>query len=454
MQRESSFRENKMGVMPIGKLLFTMSVPMMISMLVQALYNVVDSIFVSRISENALTALSMAFPIQNLMISVAVGVGTGINAILSRALGAKNEKQVNDSASNGFLLMAISGIVFMLLGLVLPNPFFHMQTDIVGIIEAGTTYTSIVLIGSFGIFMQVFFERLLQSTGKTLMTMISQATGAIVNIIMDPILIFGYFGFPAMGVAGAAYATILGQWTGALIGCMLHTHFNTEVQMRLRGFRPNLVIIQLILKIAVPSIVMMSIGSIMNFLMNQILISFTATAVAVFGIYFKLQSFVFMPVFGLNNGGVPIIAYNYGAKRADRMRQTVRYIMIAAVTVMSVGMLIFQIFPEQLLSLFEASPDMLLLGIPALRTISLNFPIAAVGIAMVSVFQALGYSIYSMIISLIRQLIVLIPSAYLLARLTGNLNMTWWAFVIAEGVSLLCCFYFYRRIRRNVIDIL
>lgn len=447
-------KENKMGVMPVGRLLLSMSVPMMISMLVQALYNVVDSIFVSRISENALTALSMAFPLQNLMIAVASGIGVGINAILSRALGAKDGKQVNRAATNGFMLMVICGISFMLLGFLIPGAFFRMQTDIAEIVEAGETYTSIVMIGCFGIFMQFLFERLLQSTGRTMMTMVSQATGAIINIIMDPILIFGYFGLPAMGVAGAAYATILGQWIAACIGLIFNRRSNPEVSLSMQGFKPDGEIIRRILVIAVPSIIMMSIGSVMTFLMNQILIAFSATAVAVFGVYFKLQSFVFMPIFGLNNGGVPIIAYNYGAKRPDRMRQAVRYTMITAVTIMAIGTLAFQLFPRQLLGLFDASEDMMKLGVPALRTISLNFPIAAVCIAMGSVFQALGYSIYSMIISLIRQLLVLIPSAFLLSRLTGNVNMTWWAFVIAEGFSLICSLFFYRKIRRDVIDVL
>ena len=451
---EANTKENKMGVMPIGRLLFSMSVPMMISMLVQALYNVVDSIFVSRISENALTALSMAFPLQNLMIAVSTGIGIGVNAVLSRALGAKDEEQVNNAATNGLMLMVIGGLLFMLLGFVIPGPFFRMQTDIAEIVELGQTYTRIVMVGCFGILMQILFDRLLQSTGRTLLSMVSQATGAIINIILDPILIFGYFGLPAMGVVGAAFATILGQWIGACISLFFNRRSNHEVSLSMRGFRPNGEVVHQILTIAIPSVVMMSIGSVMTFLMNQILIAFTATAVAVFGVYFKLQSFVFMPIFGLNNGGVPIIAYNYGAKRPDRMLQTVRYTMITAVTVMAVGTLIFQIFPKQLLELFDASEDMIRLGIPALRIISMCFPIAAVCIAMGSVFQALGYSIYSMIVSLIRQLVVLIPTAYLLSHITGDVNMTWWAFVIAEGFSLVCSIFFYRKIRREVIDVL
>lgn len=447
-------KENKMGVMPVGKLLISMSVPMMISMLVQALYNVVDSIFVSRVSEEALTALSMAFPLQNLMIAVAAGVGVGINAILSRALGAKDTRQVKNAATNGLMIMVICGLLFMCLGFLLPGAFFRLQTGIETIISYGTTYTSIVMIGCFGIFMQVLFERLLQSTGRTMMTMVSQATGAIINIIMDPILIFGYFGFPAMGVAGAAYATILGQWIAACLGLVMNIRLNPEVSISMRGFRPKGEVIRNILVIAVPSVIMMSIGSVMTFLMNQILIGFTATAVAVFGVYFKLQSFVFMPVFGLNNGSVPIIAYNYGAKRADRMRQAIRYAMIAAVSIMTIGTIVFNTAPKTLLGLFDASEEMIRLGVPALRIISLNFPIAAFCIAMGSVFQALGYSFYSMIISLVRQLFVLIPVAFLIGKLTGNVNLIWWSFVIAEGVSLAISLFFYRKIRREVIDVL
>ena len=374
VKNESPAQENKMGVMPVGKLLFTMSLPIMISMLVQALYNVVDSMFVARVSENALTALSMAFPIQNLMIAVSTGLGVGLNAVLSRALGAKDEKGVNRAATNGIMLLFICGLVFMLGGATIVRPYFEMQTDIAEIVESGVDYTTIVMLGSMGIFMQILFERLLQSTGRTLLTMVSQGVGAIANIILDPIFIFGLFGVPKMGVAGAAYATILGQWIAAAIGLVMNIRKNPEVSISMKGFRPHGATIRRILAIGIPSVVMQSIGSIMTFLMNQILIAFSATAVAVFGVYFKLQSFVFMPVFGLNNGTVPIVAYNFGARRGDRMRQTIKYSICAAVAIMIVGMLMFQSIPDKLLRLFDASEEMLRLGVPALRIISISLP--------------------------------------------------------------------------------
>lgn len=350
VKNESPMQENKMGVMPVGKLLFSMSLPIMISMLVQALYNVVDSMFVARVSENALTALSMAFPIQNLMIAVSAGLGVGLNAVLSRALGAKDEKGVNRAATNGIMLLFICGLIFMIGGVTIVRPYFEMQTDIEEIVKSGIDYTTIVMVGSMGIFMQILFERLLQSTGRTLLTMISQGTGAIINIIFDPIFIFGLFGFPKMGVAGAAYATILGQWVAAAIGLVMNIRKNPEVSISMKGFRPHGATLGRILSIGIPSVVMQSIGSVMTFLMNQILIAFSSTAVAVFGVYFKLQSFVFMPVFGLNNGMVPIIAYNYGAQKPERIHKTIRLGMAYAVAIMAVGLLVFQLIPKQLLA--------------------------------------------------------------------------------------------------------
>ena len=393
VKNESPVQENKMGVMPVGKLLFSMSLPIMISMLVQALYNVVDSMFVARVSENALTALSMAFPIQNLMIAVSAGLGVGLNAVLSRALGAKDEKGVNRAATNGIMLLFICGLIFMIGGVTIVRPYFEMQTDIEEIVKSGIDYTTIVMVGSMGIFMQILFERLLQSTGRTLLTMISQGTGAIINIIFDPIFIFGLFGFPKMGVAGAAYATILGQWVAAAIGLVMNIRKNPEVSISMKGFRPHGATLSRILAIGIPSVVMQSIGSVMTFLMNQILIAFSSTAVV--GVYFKLQSFVFMPVFGLNNGTVPIVAYNFGARKGDRMKKTIKYSICAAVGIMIVGMLLFQSIPDKLLLLFDASDEMLRLGVPALRIISLGFPLAGFGIGAGSVFQALGYSVYS-----------------------------------------------------------
>lgn len=447
-------KENKMGVMPVGKLLFTMSLPIMISMLVQALYNVVDSMFVARVSENALTALSIAFPIQNLMIAVSVGLGVGLNAVVSRALGAKDTKGVNRAATNGIMLMFICGLLFMLGGATLVRPYFEMQTDIEEIVTSGIDYTSIVMMGSMGVFMQILFERLLQSTGRTMLTMFSQGVGAIINIIFDPIFIFGYFGFPKMGVAGAAYATILGQWVAALLGLILNIRKNPEVSISMKGFKPHGATIRLILSIGIPSVVMQSIGSVMTFLMNQILIAFSSTAVAVFGVYFKLQSFVFMPVFGLTNGTVPIVAYNFGARKGDRMKKTIQYSVYAAIVIMICGALIFQSIPDKLLMLFDASDEMLRVGVPALRIISLGFPLAGFGIGAGAVFQALGFSVYSMVISLIRQLVVLIPCAYLISMLTGDVTGVWWAFVVAEVVSLTVSALYLRRVNRDVIQTL
>ena len=444
-------QENKMGVMPVGRLLATMSVPIMISMLVQALYNVVDSMFVARIDEYALTALSMAFPIQNLMIAVAAGLGVGLNAVLSRALGAKDQESVSRAAASGMLLMAVCSAVFMLGGATIVHAFYAAQTDIPEIIAYGESYTRIVMLGCVGLFFQIHFERTLQSTGRTVLTMVSQGLGAILNIILDPILIFGLFGMPRMGVAGAAAATIIGQWIAAAVGLFMNLKMNPEVPLGLHHFRIYGATLRRILAIGIPSVVMQSIGSVMTFCMNQILIAFSSTAVAVFGVYFKLQSFIFMPVFGLNNGTVPIIAYNYGARRPDRMRKTIRYGVSAAVCIMAAGTLLFHAIPTQLLRIFDASEEMLRIGVPALRIISLSFPVAGLCIGCGSVFQALGFSIYSMITSMVRQLAVLVPCAYLIGRLTGNVTMVWWAFVVAEVFSLMLTMYFYRKVDRNVI---
>ena len=444
-------QENKMGVMPVGRLLATMSVPIMISMLVQALYNVVDSMFVARIDEYALTALSMAFPIQNLMVAVAAGLGVGLNAVLSRALGARDQESVSRAAASGMLLMAVCSAVFMLGGATIVHAFYAAQTDIPEIIAYGESYTRIVMLGCVGLFFQIHFERTLQSTGRTVLTMVSQGLGAILNIILDPILIFGLFGMPRMGVAGAAAATIIGQWIAAAVGLFMNLKMNPEVPLGLHHFRIHGATLRRILAIGIPSVVMQSIGSVMTFCMNQILIAFSSTAVAVFGVYFKLQSFIFMPVFGLNNGTVPIIAYNYGARRPDRMRKTIRYGVSAAVCIMAAGTLLFHAIPTQLLRIFDASEEMLRIGVPALRIISLSFPVAGLCIGCGSVFQALGFSIYSMITSMVRQLAVLVPCAYLIGRLTGNVTMVWWAFVVAEVFSLMLTMYFYRKVDRNVI---
>lgn len=443
--------ENKMGTMPIGRLILSMSLPIMISMLVQALYNIVDSIFVARINENALTAVSLAFPIQNLMIAVGVGTAVGVNALLARSLGEKDYDKVNKIAENSVFLVGLSYLLFLLIGLFMAEPFYRSQTDIEEIVVYGKEYLTVCCCFSFGAFTQITFERLLQATGKTLYTMFTQGIGAIVNIILDPIMIFGLFGFPRMGVTGAAVATVVGQIVAAILAVILNQKRNHEVQIRMRGFRPGGAVIRQIYEIAVPSIIMQAIGSVMTYGMNLILISFTATATAVFGVYFKLQSFVFMPVFGLNNGVIPIIAYNYGARKKERVISTIKHNITYAIVIMTLGFLLFQIMPRQLLLLFDASEMMLQIGVPALRIISLSFILAGFCIASGSVFQALGKSVYSMLVSVARQLVVLLPAAYLLARL-GNVNFVWWALPIAEFMSLGMTILFLIRIYRKIIS--
>ena len=428
---QETLRENKMGTMPENQLLLSMAVPMMISMLVQALYNIVDSIFVSRICEDALTAVSMAFPWQNIIIAIAVGFGVGINALLSRALGQKNAERVNQVAANGLLLAGLSYLLVLAAGLLGIRAYMRTQTDIETIVNYGITYLNICILCSFGIFIEITFERFLQATGRTVYSMITQLTGAITNIILDPILIFGLLGFPKLGIAGAAWATVIGQCVGAVVAVTLNHFKNPEVHLHLRHIRPNGRLMREITAISIPSIIMSCISSLTCFVMNMILIAYSSTAVAVFGVYFKLQSFVFMPVFGLNNGMVPIIAYNYGAQKPERIHKTIRFGMVYAVAIMVVGLLVFQLIPKQLLLMFDASDAMLGIGAPALRIMSLAFVFAGVGIASSSACQAFGYSVYSMLISIARQIVVLIPAAYLLS-LTGVLRSIWFAFPIAE----------------------
>lgn len=444
-------KENKMGVMPVNKLLMNMSLPMMISMLVQALYNVVDSIFVSRIDENALTAVSMAFPIQSLMIALGAGTGVGVNALLSRSLGEKDYDRVNKAAGNGIFLAGINYLVFLLVGILVTTPFYLSQTKDAQILSYGQQYLTIICCCSFGMYGQFIFERLLQSTGRTFYTMITQSIGAIINIILDPIFIFGYLGVPKMGVAGAAIATVIGQIVAGTIALVINIKKNDEIQLRLKGFRPDGKIIARIYEVGIPSIIMQAIGSVMTYGMNRILIAFSSTAVAVFGVYFKLQSFIFMPVFGLNNGMVPIIAYNYGAGKKDRLIKTLKLSIIYAVGLMLLGVIIFQLFPAPLFALFDASETMLAIGIPALRIISLSFIFAGFCIVCGSLFQALGNGVYSMVVSIARQLLVLLPVAYLLS-LSGKVEAVWWAFPIAEIVSLSLTVFFMFRINRKVIS--
>ena len=444
-------KENKMGVMPVNKLLITMSLPMMASMLVQALYNVVDSIFVSRINENALTAVSLAFPIQTLMVAVAGGTCVGINAILSKALGEKKLDTVNKTAGSGITLMAVSYVIFLLVGLFGTRAFYITQTDDAQIIQYGYEYLSVVCCLSFGMFVQFVFDRLLQSTGKTLYIMFTQGTGAIINIILDPILIFGLFGMPQMGVRGAAVATVIGQIVAGAMSFCLNIAKNDEVQLTLQTLRPDKEIVKQIYRVGVPSMVMQAIGSVMTYGMNQILISFTSTATAVFGVYFKLQSFIFMPIFGMNNGLVPILAYNYGAGRKDRFIKALKCGIVYAITIMVIGLIIFQTVPDMLLKLFDASDDMLNIGVAALKTISYSYLFAGFCIVCGTTFQALGRAGYSMVVSIARQLVVLLPAAYLLS-LSGNVNYVWWAFPIAELMSLLVTIIFMLRINKQVIQ--
>ena len=435
MASKNQIKENKMGIMPINKLLITMSLPMIVSMLVQALYNVVDSIFVSQINENALTSVSLAFPVQNFMIAVGVGTGVGVNALLSRYLGAKKTEQANKVANNGVFLAIMSYLFFLVLGMLFSRLFFKCQTDIIEIIEGGYSYLIICTTCSFGLYGQLIFEKLMQSTGKTIYAMFTQITGAIINIMLDPILIFGLFGFPKMGISGAALATVIGQILAMFLAIYLNYKKNKEIELKIKGFRPNIKTIKDIYSIGIPSIIMSSISSIMTFGMNKILLIFTSTATAVFGVYFKLQSFIFMPVFGINNGMVPIVSYNYGAKNKDRLMKTVNLSIIYAVSIMLVGLCVFQIMPRQLLSMFNASNELINIGVPALRIISISFIFAGYCVICGSMFQALGNGIMSLIVSVGRQLVVLLPTAYLLS-LSNNLNMIWWAFPIAEVASV------------------
>lgn len=446
-------QENKMGVMPIPKLLITMSLPMILSMLVQALYNIVDSIFVAKLSEDALTAVSLAFPIQNLMIAVAAGTGVGINALLSRSLGEKKYDKVNRIAQNGILLGVLSSLVFAVLGLIGSRLFFEAQTTDPEIIKYGTDYMLIITVASIGIFMQVTFERLMQSTGKTIFNMVIQGTGAIINIILDPILIFGWFGLPRMEVTGAALATVIGQIVAAILGVILNRKFNKEIHISFRNFRPCGKTIGAIYKIGVPSILMQSIGSVTTFGMNNILLMFESTAATVFGVYFKLQSFIFMPIFGMTNGIIPIVAYNYGARNKKRIYQTLKLGTILAMSIMFAGMLVFQLLPKPLLQLFDASEHMIEIGVPALQIISLSFVFAGFGIVSSSIFQALGNGVYSLIMSIARQLVVILPVAYALAKTMG-LHMVWYAYPIAEIASVLICIVLLRRILKTKVNIL
>ena len=446
--------ENKLGTMPINKLIWNMSLPIIASMLVQALYNIVDSIFVSQISEQALTAVSLAFPAQQLMVALASGTAVGINALAGRALGAGNRKRANEVACNGLFLAVASSLVCCVLCLLLSNTFFSAQTKVQSIVDMGNDYLLIVGCCSMGIFVQITFERLLQSTGRSVLSMITQGTGAVINIILDPICIFAL----DMGVAGAALATVIGQFCGAILAIILNHKYNKDIHLNFRGFRPNLRIIGSIYAIGIPSVIMMAIGSVMTFLMNKILITYheaKETAATAFGIYFKLNSFIFMPLFGMNNASVSILAYNFGARKRLRMEETIKRICVYALCIMVAGTVIFQTLPHLLLRLFDASETLLAVGTPALRIIAVSFPIASICIAMGGAFQATGKSVYSMIVSFVRQLIFLIPAAFalsLMGQKVGNSNLVWWSYPLAEVVALLLTLFFYIKLRRKVLN--
>ena len=438
-------QENKMGIMPVGKLLFNMALPMIISMIVQALYNVVDSIYVSQVSESAVTALSLAFPVQNMQIGFGLGIAVGVNSLLSKSLGEKNQEAANFAAGNGIFLMIIAVALFMLFGIFGARPYFEMQSTVAETVEGGIAYTSICCVFTLGCFAQMLGERLLQSSGRTVYTMISQSTGAVINIILDPIFIHGWLGLPAMGVAGAAIATVIGQWVAAGMCLFFNLRFNPDVQLGLKYIRPRTQTLKPILAVGIPTLVMNSIGSVMNFGMNQIFQGFQETATGVFGIYYKLQSFFFMPLFGTNNATISIIAYNYGARKPERMTKTLRLALVTGLCFMLFGLAVFQLMPQTLLGLFNPSEEFLRMGVKALRIVSIHFPIAAVGIMLGASFQALGNGVYSTIVSLCRQLLVLLPVAYLLS-LTGNVDNVWWSFPIAEVVSALVTLVLYRRL--------
>ena len=451
-KKTSPLTENKMGVKPVGKLLFEMALPIVLAMTIQALYNVVDSIYVSQISESAVTALSLAFPIQNLIIGFAVGIGVGVNSMLSKSLGENNQKQADRTAGNGILLTLIATGLFVLFGAFGAAPYFAMQSDVAETVEGGTVYTAIVCIGCLGIFVEVLGERLLQATGRTFYTLITQGSGAVLNILLDPLFIFGFapLGIPAMGIAGAAIATVIAQWVAAILAIFFNLKCNPDIHLSLANLRPRKKIILPILSIGIPSIIMNSIGSVMTFGMNQILQGFHETATGVFGIYFKLQSFFFMPVFGINSAAISILAFNYGARKPKRIVDTLKISSISALLIMLLGVAAFQLIPDVLLGIFNPSEDFLVIGRSALRIISLIFPLAAIGIALSASFQALGSGIYSSITSLCRQLIVLLPAAYLLS-LSGDVTAVWWSFPIAEVASIILILLLYLRIYNKKI---
>ncbi|MFC2584748.1 MAG: MATE family efflux transporter [Lachnoanaerobaculum saburreum] len=432
-------KENRMGVMPVGKLLFAMSTPMVISFLVQSLYNIVDSIFVARYSPDALAAVSLAYPIQILMIAVSVGTGVGVNALLSRSLGEGKKKKAKLTADNAILLGILASIMFALFGVLCTKLFFDSQTKSESIRQLGYSYLSVVTIFSFGLMLEVTFERILQSTGKTVFNMITQSVGAIINIILDPILIFGFFGVPKLGIAGAAIATVAGQIIAMILSFIFNMKYNEDVDIRFGThiFIPDFGIIKQIYKVGIPSIAMQAMSTLMILGLNKILVTYSDMAVNVLGIYYKLQSFVFMPIFGLNNGMTPIVAFNYGAKNKDRIVKVLKYSFIASIVIMVIGTAIFWLFPKELMMLFNPNEEMMKLGIPALRICSLCFILAAFDVMAIATFQSLGNGMYALYASFLRQLVLIIPLAYVLSNMFG-LEAVWYSIPLAE---LGCAFF-------------
>lgn len=450
MEETQMIQENKMGVMPIPKLLASMSLPIMASMLVQALYNIVDSIFVARYSQDALTAVSLAFPVQSLMIALGTGTAVGVNALLSKSLGEKKFDMANKAAMNGLFLAVCSYIVIALFGVFGVRAFFEGQIDNPSVIENGVQYMTVIATMSFGLFGAIILERLLQATGNTIYSMIGQMSGAVTNLILDPIMIFGLLGFPQMGATGAALATVIGQMVSMSVGVFFNLTKNKEISLSLKGFRPDFKVIRIILVVGIPSIIMQSIGSLLTFCFNKILLMFSEVAVSVYGIYFKLNSFIFMPVFGLTNGLIPILAYNYGAQKKKRIISAIKLSIGLSCSIMVIGTLVFQFAPVQLLGLFDAEPEMIEIGIKALRTISWSFIFAGYGIVVSSVFQAFGNGIYSLVTSAIRQLVVILPTAYFFAVNFG-LDAVWWSYPLAELVAVVVSTVLFINLYKNRI---
>lgn len=443
-------RENKLGSMPVGKLLVSMSLPAMFSMFIQAMYNIVDSIYVAQIGENALTAVSLAFPVQNLIIAMSVGTGVGLSSLISRRLGERRIDEARDAASHGVVLAVLEWLIFLVFGLFFTPMFFNAFTSDPTIVSMGVDYTSVVSVFSFGIFIQIAIEKILQATGNMIYPMLFQLTGAIANIILDPIFIFGWFGVPKMGVKGAAVATVIGQIMAMIFAIIVTAKKTGSVHVKLRGFRFDKRITKDIFAVGLPSIVMQSIGSVMVMGLNNILMAFSSSAVAVLGVYFKLQSFVFMPVFGLGQGAMPIMGYNYGSKNRERLMHTLKLSSAISLGIMAVGTLIFQIFPKQLLLLFQATDEMLAVGVPALRIVSACFVFAALGITFSNFFQAVGHGTKSLYLSLLRQLVILLPAAWLFAKF-GSLQLVWYSFPIAESCATVIALLFLANVYKKEI---